>query len=390
MNIITLLPSNQGSKQSALGISSELKNHFERDTEQAIKTQSLEKDEFHRLSDKIGNKPTIIVTSSLEHIDEIEKLGLSNEQSGANVRIVWQSHQLPEIGSKEMNILKRYVHDIVIPRHEETYAQQAGLQDRAIFTSGVPHTLTKDAVKDALADYSNARFLSVMNKLRMKAMPGIDIAIMGGDFETRNGTVVTYDDKHAYMEGYNIAARHKQSGRVLLATNGPRTGKSSIENAHRGNTELDEASRSYKYALEANGLTSTQDFEFFDFRFKDEGGVDSVLRPALALLDDQSTIYCEGMSITMAYEILAVKPEGARLTLVDLGEPMLDSHRANMAYMNKMGWADILHANGQLTPALKTTQPIVDPSVQAACLIGGRVGNHLSAFGIQALKAKPQ
>ncbi len=401
--LMTLMSTNKGYQQATLGIISELEKHFMKHGGEILPTCQFDTSAFNTIAEFTSKAPTIIVTSSLEHIKEIEKIGLSNRESGSDVRLVWQSHQLPDIDSDEMRILKDHVHDIVIPRHEEVYAIKAGLSERTIFTTGVPHMLTCNIIKEAAANYDNLKYQTVVENIKSGQISGIDVAIMGGDYQTRGGENISYDWGCASQEGSTVAhhydseldTAHDAIPRFLIATNGPRTGKilSANGRAHVGDYSIDDVSEAYVGGLTRSGLhahaeepVDLGDFEFFDFRFKNEGGVDSVYHPALALLDDQSTIYCEGMSVTMAYEILAVKPKDARLVLVDLGTSMLESHYSHMSYMNKMGWADILHSNGALTPANKIVKNIESPAMEAAKFIYSRAAYSIKIFGIPALK----
>lgn len=248
---------------------------------------------------------------------------LSSAKTGLEACTIWSSHQAyASIADHEHNLDK-----IALPLTETFELKDP---NKRVETLGVPNEIN---AKDIIAQYEEKKANVIPSN------NGYIMTVMGGDAnnpelektETNPNQIEFYEVEEAIkLAEYLVTLHKKTNGKKLLITNGPRTGKHDIFTGqetqnHRGDTETDPCSQALLDTLKENGLEEGKDFQFADFRFKPEGGVDSAyttfLGAALSQRDD-SLILMAGESTSMLTDCLNL---GAELAAFE-NNAMNDSH----------------------------------------------------------------
>jgi len=301
-------------------------------------------DDFIRSSQEVRNTKYIFIGAGLQSIEALTKAkkGLTDCIS------LWSGHQsYQELLDNEENLDK-----IALPVTEKLDLKDTS---KRIATLGVPSLITKD---DVIKEYK-ARKNAII-----KSDNGYIAVVMGGDANNpKLESTETNPDKQQYYtveEAKKLADYmtfiYKKSGKKLLITNGPRTGKYDVETGkvtqnHRGETATDPCSAALVERLKENGLTAGEDFQFEDFRFL-EGGVASAYKSYLGAVKatekKESFIIMAGESTSMLTDCLNVE---THLVAFE-NNAMNESHNSFFKMLNNNGYMYALDKDFKI---IKTT-----------------------------------
>ncbi len=253
----------------------------------------------------------------------------------ASCKTIWSSHQVyKEILDHEENLDK-----IALPITEQIELKDAS---KRISTLGVPSILNAaDTVKEYEA--KKDRIIS--------SDTGYITIVMGGDANNAvTGKWQYYTVAEAEALADYAAFLHKKSGKKLLITNGPRTGKFNPETGEEtlNHRDFDPKTKEAVYAmtdpcsdaliekLVEKGLSIGEDFQFSDFRFL-EKGVDSAYKSFLGAVvknKSNSFVLMAGESTSMLTDCLNVDVNLAAYT----NKAMNDSHNSFFKMLTNNGF----------------------------------------------------
>lgn len=335
LHIITLIDqAHAGDDNNARGVTNALK----RSASKNVKISEInvaDMDEFLAQRDMTQGQ-FVFVSAGAHNLPALTKI----KKQYPSAKTIWSSHQYTD----QLKTARAFLDVAGLPGH--VLSEMGSDKKNYLELPGVPHNLQMGTLTKAF------------NERRQKIPPspnGYDMVMLAGDAPDENGDVKFYSADEAYAFGRYIAKN--ASGRHILATNGPRTGKYDPVTgdelmSHRDfhprtkeplETALDDVSAAFIRGMTDGGMKQRQDFSFYDFRFK-AVGVDSAYHALLAATSDhQGRIYMAGESVSMISEVCDFG-KNDNVYVFDNGA-MNDGHKNFVRFMHQKGYFHRLDHN---------------------------------------------
>lgn len=340
--------SNAGDNSNSQAISNELNKLT------ALEVVTVDVSEFNLFLENFekDSKDKYVVIGAGEH--SIAHLVKAKQVIGkvTDITTVWAGHQFyPQLVDVE-----KYLDKIAMPGHIDFSTKDS---KKLIKTLGVAGTLTREEV---IKSYENNKQDIIPSN------NGYIMVMMGGDADdpTKRGNKIRhYTVAEADKLASFVSELSKRTGKKLLITNGPRTGKFDTEKLdekgqsvatlnHRDfdpatkqtvNTPLDPCSVALLQTLNSKGLEEGKDFQFSDFRFL-EKGVNSAYQKFLGAViqNPSSFVLMAGESTSMLTDCIKVLPNTNALASYN-NEAMNSGHLDYVALLNNNGYIQALNTD---------------------------------------------
>ncbi|WP_010301132.1 ELM1/GtrOC1 family putative glycosyltransferase [Candidatus Odyssella thessalonicensis] len=268
------------------------------------------------------------------------------------VRCVLSSHQLTDKIASD----KEYADLIALPAHAVSPTFVAENPKKLIQTIGVAHNLTKAQIEADYQKYQN-QLLPLKN---YKKYIGV---ILGGDAPDASGNIRFYSVAEAQRLARKIAQLAKAENAVVLATDGPRTGKydpgtqTIIENFHTLATEPNEVSAAFTAVLAAE-LPADQ-YKFYSFIFKQPSMSKAIYG---AVLHTQGALFVPGESTSMVSESVDNLEKGQ--VYVYPADSMNENHMAHVKMEQQHGRIKLLDTDFNEIPSASGTSVLNKTAAQ--------------------------
>lgn len=211
----------------------------------------------------------------------------------AGVVTSWSGHM--QFDSLTDEII-RQIDSIHLPSYEVPHTMRLKHREKLCLTPhGVPHNVAQGTFTRAYEEKKQSlpeaeRYLAV---------------VLGGDAPAAGGAPQYYSEEEAKLLGKEVAVQASEKRAVVIATNGPRTGKIDPEtgkerpNNHQVGAPLDPVSAAFQEGLKQARLAEDQ-YCFYDFKFGSPSAYNAIMGAVAAT--PGSTVYLPGESTSMLTE----------------------------------------------------------------------------------------
>ncbi len=306
------------------------------------------------LSDSESKEKIIILSVGDYGIDAFKRI--KAEINNPNLKYVLSSHQLTD----KIFLEKDNIDLLALPAHaiSQEFEREFKKENvsKIIPTIGVAHNLDKHQVETAYEENKD-------KILPLKACKKYIGVILGGDAPDASNKMHYYTAEEAIRLADYIAALAKKENAVVLATDGPRTGKHNPldgqvnEKAHTEQGEPNPVSGAFQTRL-AQQLPPDQ-FKFYGFIY----GKPSLSKAIYgAVVKTQGKLFIPGESTSMISE--GIDSVGKGMMVVYPTNSMNENHKAHVKLEQQHGRVKLLDANFNKVSLPTQALPIKESAAQ--------------------------
>lgn len=205
--------------------------------------------------------------------------------------------------------------------------------------NSVPHNINSE---DLAQDYS-------LLQSQIQMSPKYLMVILSGDAPAPGGEMKYFTQEQAQKFADYVARVAQANGQFIMVTNGPRTGKydpvtKRVVNEHKEEEGIDEVSKAFCDRLAEVLPKGKKGFQFFDFKFLNNGKVQSSYKGLLHLIKitNDSVVYIPGESTSMISEAINNLPRDK--VVIFETESMNENHKKHVQEVYKEG-IGLVHYN---------------------------------------------
>lgn len=293
-------------------------------------------------------KPTLVLGAGLDGVESFEKLTKSY-----NSLFIWSGHQIPKIFKNFEDVNAIIVPNSALDQHTK---EEIGKQTKLITTIGVPHNKSKADINKAYEEWSKGIELPPHNGFLFVALPG--------DAPDEHGVQHYHTKESAAKLGTLLGAIATKQNMLLLATNGPRTGKFDPKTGeampvHHKGEAMDAVSSAFLAAAEdAAGKSKVI---FADFKFGSPSLTSAFLGAVAS--DDRSVAVIAGESTSQVTEAVNLLNPGQVYVLPN--EAMNKNHEQYIAEVINNNYAKELKESDESLTTFSTSS-IMPPDADVA------------------------
>ncbi|MCC8417420.1 MAG: mitochondrial fission ELM1 family protein [Rickettsia endosymbiont of Bryobia graminum] len=258
----------------------------------------IDSKKISEVQNKINNsKDNIIILGAGNYgralLDQLDK----HTNNDIDLKFVWSGHQIPEN-------FKNFEHyDAIILPKSANPEKQIIIKNKTklIQTIGVPHNKTIQQIDE---EYKNW-----VKNITLPNNSGLVLVVLPGDAPDQSNTQHYYTAENAEVLGSKLGKFAKEHNKILLVTNGPRTGKykagtDELMSDHKSNSPMDLVTQAFVNAVNKEGLNSAY-IIVSDFKYGEKNLYDAFLgairsnKANIAIIAGEST-----SQITIATNLL--------------------------------------------------------------------------------------
>ena len=294
----------------------------------AKEEQEINKEDLLKAINKDTNYDEIIVIGA--GLDGIKAIDIINNQNNPKFKFIWSGHQL----IKEVEDSLEKLNIVILPEYAASEDKKAGIrkQVKLIETLGVPHSTKKEDIIQAAKKWLDEDKIDKADKYL--------VVCLGGKVPSDQDGEHNYPATEALKLGKHLAKIAKTQKMVLLATDGPRSGREVREAFLKGvNSILSDS---------ANPLNTYIKDKFKFIAYDDSAG--SSVNPflGLALLTKGSIAIIGGDSASLVTKAVNLLPGQV---YIEENSAMTAIHKKQIGILIKNGEAKTLkYTDGGLVP----------------------------------------
>lgn len=373
INIITLIDGiHKGDDANAIATTSETKKLLDN------KGYAVTSNITNTTSSAVNDNIDIIIAAGNHHIEPL----LESKQKNNNIYTSWSSHQLPINLPQAAEVID----NIALPKHiiDDNLKLVISLQHANLTeTVGVAHNTM---AKDLIPEYHKLKN-QIINSDKY------NLVVLAGDATDQYGQMQYYTPEESFKLGEYFGKNSQNDGSVVIATNGPRTGKHNpktgeVTLSHRNVSPetkealpniLDPVSQAFLDGLNSVGLVKDKHYNFFDFRFGKDGVISAYKGLLGATISNEgSSVYMPGESSSMISEACDLLPDGA--VIIYDNDAMSESHQKHVKSVYEQGSAHRLSGDLHLSKKISGKNNTTGKNMSAAQVVAQSIADNFKAI----------